>query len=29
VLIDEALDNINFPQDTLGIAQMVNGWAVK
>jgi hypothetical protein len=25
VLIDEALDNINFLQDTIGIAQMIDG----
>ncbi len=29
MLIDEALENINFPQDAIGIAQMANGWAMK
>jgi hypothetical protein len=29
VLIDEALDNFNLPQDAIAIAQMVDGWAVK
>jgi hypothetical protein len=28
-LIDEALDNICFPQETTGIAQVVDGWAIK
>jgi hypothetical protein len=28
-LIDQALNNVYFPQETIGIAQVLHDWAIK